>query len=89
MPAAIEALFAPLGRDPLSQRLCMWHTPPAGAPRRLFVHVHGFAEELNKSRRMACLQARALAEGGDAVLRFDLLGCGDSDGEFSLSLIHI
>ncbi|WP_405234339.1 hydrolase 2, exosortase A system-associated [Lentisalinibacter salinarum] len=40
-----------------------------------------FAEEMNKSRRMASLTARALAQEGWHVLRFDLFGCGDSDGE--------
>ena len=83
MATATEALFAPLGRGPLAQRLCLWHTPTGAAPERLVVHVHGFGEDLNKSRRMAAMQARALAEAGSAVLRFDLLGCGDSDGEFS------
>lgn len=46
------------------------------------VYAHPFAEEMNKSRRMAALQARALADAGWAVLLPDLLGCGDSDGDF-------
>ena len=46
------------------------------------VYVHAFAEEMNKSRRMAALQARALAAHGYAVLQVDLYGCGDSAGEF-------
>jgi exosortase A-associated hydrolase 2 len=50
--------------------------------RALVVHVHPFAEEMNKSRRMAALQARALAQAGYAVLQIDLRGCGDSAGEF-------
>jgi exosortase A-associated hydrolase 2 len=45
------------------------------------VYVHPFAEELNKSRRMAALQARAMAAAGYAVLQIDLLGCGDSSGD--------
>jgi exosortase A-associated hydrolase 2 len=45
--------------------------------------VHAFAEEMNKSRRMAALQARALAQSGFDVLQIDLLGCGDSSGDFS------
>lgn len=48
----------------------------------LVVQVHAFAEEMNKSRRMAAIQARALAAAGLAVLQIDLLGCGDSDGDF-------
>ena len=47
-----------------------------------FVYVHPFAEEMNKSRRMAALQSRALADAGFAVLQVDLFGCGDSEGEF-------
>jgi exosortase A-associated hydrolase 2 len=41
-----------------------------------------FAEEMNKSRRMAALQSRALAARGYAVLQIDLTGCGDSTGDF-------
>ena len=37
---------------------------------------------MNKSRRMAALQARAMAESGYDVLQIDLCGCGDSDGDF-------
>ena len=53
-------------------------------PRRLgaAVYVHPFAEEMNKSRRMAALQARALSAAGISVLQIDLVGCGDSAGDF-------
>lgn len=51
---------------------------PAGA----ILYVHPFAEEMNKSRRMAALQSRALAASGWTVLQIDLFGCGDSEGEF-------
>ncbi len=62
-------------------RFCVFQ--PATAPlRALVLHVHAFAEEMNKSRRMAAMQARALAARGLAVLQFDLLGCGDSAGDF-------
>jgi exosortase A-associated hydrolase 2 len=37
---------------------------------------------MNKTRRMAALQARALAAAGYGVLQIDLKGCGDSSGEF-------
>jgi exosortase A-associated hydrolase 2 len=66
------------------QRFCLFHAARPGVPARgRVLHVHAFAEELNKSRRMSALQARALAEAGYAVLQIDLLGCGDSSGEFS------
>lgn len=50
--------------------------------RGLVVYAHPFAEEMNKSRRMAAMQARALAAAGYGVLQPDLLGCGDSAGDF-------
>lgn len=47
------------------------------------IYLHPFAEEMNKSRRMAALQARAMASAGYDVLQIDLLGCGDSSGDFA------
>ena len=76
MPA--EPCFA--RADDGSERFCIHHA--AAAPLRgLVLHLHPFAEEMNKSRRMAAQQARALAQAGFAVLQFDLLGCGDSAGD--------
>lgn len=82
-------MFAPL--DPPAEvfflqtgngkRYCRFH-PPKGACRGAFLYVHPFAEEMNKTRRMAALQARALAALGYGVLQIDLFGCGDSSGEF-------
>jgi exosortase A-associated hydrolase 2 len=43
---------------------------------------HPFAEELNTTRRTVARQARALTEAGFAVMQIDLLGCGDSSGDF-------
>lgn len=63
------------------RRFALMHEP-TGAPKVLVVHVHAFAEEMNKARRMVAMQARELASGGAVVLVPDLLGCGDSDGEF-------
>ena len=63
------------------ERFCLFH-PAAGELRGALVYLHPFAEEMNKSRRMAALQARELAAGGFAVLQLDLQGCGDSDGDF-------
>jgi len=42
-----------------------------------------FAEEMNKTRRMAALQARALASQGIQVIQLDPFGTGDSEGDFS------
>ncbi|MES2018652.1 MAG: hydrolase 2, exosortase A system-associated [Pseudomonadota bacterium] len=66
----------------LDGRYCLYHAPQ-GSCRGAFVYLHPFAEEMNKSRRMAALQARALAAIGYGVLQVDLHGCGDSDGDFA------
>lgn len=47
------------------------------------VFVHGFAEEMNKSRRMVARVARGLAAEGWLVVQRDLDGCGDSSGTFA------
>lgn len=60
----------------------MFHPSQSAVTRGLIVYVHPFAEEMNKSRRMAALQARAMASAGYTVLQLDLLGCGDSSGDF-------
>lgn len=64
------------------QRFCLFH-PPLGECRGAVLYVHPFGEEMNKSRRMAALQARDLAARGYGVLLLDLFGCGDSSDEFS------
>lgn len=76
---ALQAFFLPA---PSGQRFCLLHLPSALPVQALVVYVHPFAEEMNKARRMAALQARALAQAGHAVLQIDLRGCGDSSGEF-------
>ncbi|MYN40944.1 hydrolase 2, exosortase A system-associated [Duganella sp. FT109W] len=64
------------------ERFCLYHAPEMGTPSRgAILYVHPFAEELNKSRRMVALQARAYAQAGFGVLQIDLFGCGDSSGE--------
>ena len=80
MAAAAAPFF--LDDEAGGQRLCILHRPPTQDVRGIVVHVHPFAEEMNKSRRMAALQARAFASAGYAVLQCDLLGCGDSSGDF-------
>lgn len=63
------------------RRFCLFH-PAVGACRGAVLYIHPFAEEMNRSRRMAALQARALAQRGYGVLLLDLHGCGDSSGDF-------
>jgi exosortase A-associated hydrolase 2 len=78
-----DAFFMPAGGEPAGQRFCLYHQPaPGSAVLGRVVYVHPFTEEMNKSRRMAAMQSRALAQAGYAVLQVDLLGCGDSSGDF-------
>jgi len=63
-------------------RFCICHGPAHGGTGRGIVYAHPFGEEMNKSRRMAALQARRLAAAGYTVLQIDLFGCGDSSGDF-------
>lgn len=74
-----EAFFLPTEDG---QRFCILHPSQAATTRGNVVYIHPFAEEMNKSRRMAALQSRALARDGFDVLQIDLLGCGDSSGDF-------
>jgi exosortase A-associated hydrolase 2 len=63
------------------ERFARLHLPPDGTVLGAVLYVHPFADEMNKARRMAALQSRALAQAGIAVLQVDLLGCGDSAGD--------
>ena len=76
-----EPFFLDIEPGPQGRRFCLHHRPQ-GHLRGLVVHVHPFAEEMNKSRRMAALQSRAMADAGLAVLQIDLIGCGDNTGDF-------
>lgn len=51
-------------------------------PRDAVLYLPPFAEEMNRSRRMAALSARTLADAGLGVLILDLFGTGDSAGDF-------
>lgn len=65
------------------QRFCIFHAARGGRARGAIIYLHPLAEEMNKARRMAAVQARAMADAGFDVLQIDLLGCGDSSGDFS------
>jgi exosortase A-associated hydrolase 2 len=75
----IQPFFLESPRGPL---FCLFLVPGATAPVGGVLYLHPFAEEMHKSRRMAAVQARALARAGYAVLQLDLTGCGDSAGDF-------
>ncbi|MFN4341487.1 MAG: hydrolase 2, exosortase A system-associated [Azonexus sp.] len=63
-------------------RFCIFHEAQRRPAKGAVLYVHPFAEEMNKSRRMAARQARLLAEAGYCVLQMDLFGSGDSSGGF-------
>lgn len=78
-----EAFFLPAK---VGQRFCLFYPADRGVAsgglRGRVLYIHPFAEEMNKARRMAALQTRAMAAAGFDVLQIDLLGCGDSSGDF-------
>jgi exosortase A-associated hydrolase 2 len=81
MPLAFEPFFLPVSGAKPGQRFCIFHPASGDTERGAILYIHPFAEEMNKSRRMAAIQSRALAKAGFAVLQIDLLGCGDSSGD--------
>ena len=64
------------------------HDPEVEANSRGFVFCHPFAEEKLWTHRVFVNFARSLAQKGYHVLRFDYMGHGDSEGEFSDSSVE-
>ena len=67
--------------------LGLLHTPKRSEKNLGIVYCHSFAEEKNRSHAIAVKTARAFATQGYPVLRFDLSGCGDSEGEWEKASI--
>lgn len=84
MVADARATLRPIFIESPSGRLFALHHPSVSGSdeRRAVLFVPPFAEEMNRSRRMAALQARAFAAAGVDALLLDLFGTGDSDGDF-------
>jgi exosortase A-associated hydrolase 2 len=78
--STLEAFYLPVTAG--GRRFCVYRAPATAPARAAIVYLHPFAEEMNKSRRMAALGAQTFAQAGHAVLQIDLGGCGDSSGEF-------
>jgi len=78
-PARRDAFF---WGDNGEARFCLVTHAPTSPPRGALLFVHPFAEEMNRSRRMASLAAQAFAAQGWTVMQMDLHGCGDSAGDF-------
>lgn len=64
------------------------HEPTHGPADTGFVFCHSFAEEKLWAHRVFVDFARKLSDLGYAVLRFDFMGHGDSDGQFEDSDIE-
>jgi uncharacterized protein len=65
----------------------MLHRPQGGTARMGVLFCHPFAEEKKSSQRAMVDLARRLAIEGYGSLRFDLTGCGDSEGDFGQATI--
>jgi pimeloyl-ACP methyl ester carboxylesterase len=60
----------------------MLHIPQTAGAGSWVVTVHGFADTKVEHHRMFVKIARRLAKNGIGVLRIDLVGSGDSEGDF-------
>jgi exosortase A-associated hydrolase 2 len=81
---ARPARFEPTTLDGVAGRLFTIHYPAQAArAAHAVLYLPPFAEEMNRARRMAALQARALADAGIGMLVLDPYGSGDSSGDFS------
>jgi exosortase A-associated hydrolase 2 len=67
---------------PAGRIFALFHASSNSDRAAAVVYLPPFAEEMNRARRMASLQARALSEAGFSVLLLDFYGTGDSAGEF-------
>ena len=83
MRSATTARPEPMFLQGTRGRLFAIHHPPQGkGVNGCFLYVPPFAEEMNRCRQMASLQARRFAELGYGTLLLDLYGTGDSEGEY-------
>ncbi len=67
----------------------LYFTPSQIVHNRAILYIPPFAEEMNKARRMATLQAYRFAHLGYGVLSVDLYGTGDSEGNFADAHIEL
>lgn len=78
LPPSVSFLPAPAGR----RLFAVLFEAPDVPPRRPVLYLPPFAEEMNRTRRMAALAARELAANGHSTLFVDATGTGDSSGDF-------
>lgn len=60
----------------------MQHNPQKEVSDRVVVFCHGFGGNKIGANRFFVTLSKAIAESGISVIRFDLRGCGDSEGDF-------
>lgn len=82
-PSRIEQTAEFIASDHGGRRFRLISRPADSEPCGTVIFVHAFAEEMNKSRRMAARMARTLARANWRVVQRDLAGCGDSSGDFA------
>ena len=82
MPSVDEKIFFFTGSKKRAL-LGFLHRPTSATRSTGIIFCPPFAEEKNMSHSVVVKTARMFAEHGFPVLRFDLSGCGDSEGEFS------
>jgi uncharacterized protein len=81
LPGSVVQTAEFVGRG-LEARFRLVSTPASRPLRGTVIFVPAFAEEMNKSRRMAARMAQGLAAQGWRVVQKDSFGTGDSAGEF-------
>jgi exosortase A-associated hydrolase 2 len=68
-------------RQGTHERFAVMHVPSISVPKNALVMCHPFGEEKLWSHRVFVNYARKAAERGIVVLRFDMMGHGDSGGD--------
>jgi exosortase A-associated hydrolase 2 len=81
--AARPAPFEPVMLEGGAGPILAVHHPSQRMPTRGVIYLPPFAEEMNRARRMAALQAGSLSASGHGVLLLDPYGTGDSSGDFA------
>ena len=80
MPEIVENMFFFPGHSNVNL-LGFTHIPDLHTRETGILYCHPFAEEKNSSHFITANAARAFAGIGYPVMRFDLCGCGDSEGD--------
>lgn len=88
-PSPVRVLTRPFFLDVPEGRLFAVYRCPDGPVRGNVLCVPPFNEEMNRCRSMVTMQANALAQQGFGILLLDLLGTGDSTGDYRDGRWHV